>query len=295
MQDLPARLLVAVSGGCDSMALLRLLHEIGGRELRVVHFDHRWRAESGAEARWVGAEARRLGRAVTIGRAPADLKKCEAAARQARYTFFARVARRQKTVDLVLAHHADDLVETFLLQLFRGAGSGARGLLGRSERDGLVLHRPWLSVRRAEIVALAQSRAWTWREDASNRDLRLRRNRLRHDLLPRLREVFGSSVDENLARAAHLAQVEGEWLESLCRPRAQTAELAIKQLRELPLALRRRTIRAWLQYHSTPDLGFAEIEAVAGLLERGQPAKINLPGGRHVRRRAGIIFIENGR
>jgi tRNA(Ile)-lysidine synthase len=288
---LPEALLVAVSGGVDSVALLHALVRSGRRPV-VLHFDHGWRPESGADAKWVRTLAGRLGLKFVAGKMAAGKAPRETVARSARYAFFARAARRLKIPDLVLAHHADDQVETFLLQLLRGTGAAGRGMDSVAQRSGLVLHRPWLGVWKKEIIASARGEKLTWREDATNLDPRHRRNRIRGRLLPYLRKLIAPGVAENLWRAAEIARAESAWLDALCAEDAARPELSTAVLREAPVARQRRTILRWLQARAVIDLGFAEVEAVRGLLEKVAPAKINLPGGKHARRRGGKIFLE---
>jgi tRNA(Ile)-lysidine synthetase-like protein len=292
LATLPASPLVAVSGGVDSVALLHALAATGRRPI-VLHFDHGWRMESAADAQWVRAAARRHGLRFLAAKMRATAKAPrEADARAARYAFFARIARKLKTPDLVLAHHADDQVETFLLQLLRGSGADGHGMEPVTRRHGLVLHRPWLGLWKREILAYARQNRLAWREDATNADPRHRRNRLRRRVLPSLRRLFGPRVDENLWRAAELARAEGQWLDALCAEVAAGAELALQPLRASPLAQQRRTILRWLQARGIADLSFADVEAVRGLLDRPLPAKINLAAGKFARRRAGKIFLQ---
>jgi tRNA(Ile)-lysidine synthase len=290
LEGLPEKLLVAVSGGVDSVALLAALVR-AGRKPVVLHFDHGWRKESAAEAKAVRALAREHGLKIVVGKSPAT-KKNESAARAARYAFFVQAAEKAGTHDLVLAHHADDQVETFLLQLLRGAGAGARGMEPRARRGGLVLHRPWLALWKKQIVAYARARHLTWSEDASNADTRHRRNLVRRRLLPYLRKIAGPETPQKLWRAAEIARAENEWLDTLCCADAEGGELSVTRLRAAPLAQQRRTVLRWLQMRGIADVAFADVEAVRGLLEHRDPAKINLSRGRFARRRAGTIFIE---
>jgi tRNA(Ile)-lysidine synthetase-like protein len=216
----------------------------------------------------------------------------EADARAARYAFFAQAARRLRIRDLVLAHHADDQVETFLMQLLRGTGAAGRGMDFLSKRDGLILHRPWLGVWKKEIAAYARKRKLSWREDATNADTRHRRNLVRKKLLPYLQKHFSAKVAENLFRAAEVARAEGEWLDALCATAAKERELVVKALRMSPLAQQRRTILRWLQARGVKNISFADVEAVRGMLEDMGTAKINLSAGKFARRRSGKIFVE---
>ena len=292
LDGLPEKLLVGISGGLDSMALLHALVQ-DGRKPTVLHFDHGWRKESASDAAWVKEQARQAGLKFFGGRARAvKNNQRETEARVARYAFFMRASRRFNITDLVLAHHADDQVETFLLQLLRGAGAGARGMDPVSPRGGLKVHRPWLGIWRKEIAAYARRRRLTWRDDSTNADPRHRRNLIRHRVLPYLKRQFSPAVTQNLWRAAEIARAESLWLDTLCAVSAAKPELAVKALRARPLAGQRRTILRWLQARGVPDLSFADVEAVRGLLEQALPAKINLGGGKFARRRAGILFVD---
>jgi len=291
LTGLPETLLVGVSGGVDSVALLHALTKIGRKPV-VLHFDHGWRAESGTDAEFVRELARRLGLKYVGGKMRASKNHREADARTARYTFFAKTAKRVGIPHLVLAHHADDQVETFLLQLVRGSGAAGRGMDPVSERDGLILHRPWLGVWKKEIVAYARRHKLSWRDDITNADTRHRRNLIRRRVLPYLEKQFGLAVTENLFRAAEIARAESEWLDALCAESAKERELSVKTLRAAPLGKQRRTILRWLQQCGVTNISFADVEAVRALMENHATAKINLSAGKFARRRAGKIFVE---
>ena len=291
LRDLPEALLVGVSGGLDSAALLHALMATGRKPV-VLHFDHGWRAESEADATWVRDLARDAGLRFVRGKAPESTAHREAEARAARYAFFARTARRLGIPDLVLAHQADDQVETFLLQLLRGSGSAGRGMKPLSERDGLILHRPWLGIWRKEIRAYVRRHRLAWREDASNRDVRHRRNLIRQQVLPYLKRKISPQVVENLWRSAEIARAEGEWMDALCENQVSGKELNVKLLRDSPPGWQRRLVLRWLQGLGLRNLDFADVEAVRELATKREPAKVNLSEGKFARRRAGKIFIE---
>jgi tRNA(Ile)-lysidine synthetase-like protein len=291
--SLPQTLFVGVSGGVDSMVLLHALVASGRRPI-VLHFDHGWREESVADAELVAEEAARLGLKF-IGARMRPSKKQEARARAQRYAFFARSARKIGIFDLVLAHQADDQVETFVLQLLRGSGSAGTGMSSESRRDGLILHRPWLGVWKRDILAYARRCKIKWRDDATNADTRYRRNLVRHAFLPYLRRKFGAHVEANLWRAATIARAESDWLDNLCSAASTQERLAVRTLAAGPVAQQRRTLLRWLQARGVADISFADIESVRGLLAQRVPAKVNLAGGKFARRRAGFLFVESAR
>jgi len=299
------RALIAVSGGRDSVALLHALHEFGHKKLTVVHLDHQLRGRaSAADARFVEKLAAKLGypcitgRADVCGYATERGLSLEHAARELRHVFFAGVARRTRCRTVILAHHADDQVGTCLFNFLRG--SGAAGLAGMrpesTQRIGattLTFLRPVLGIRRAEIDAFLAARKIRWREDASNRSAAHTRNRLRERVLPVLAAEFGPAFPDAILRAAEIFSAEDAWMRAEAEKSDIGPELDVKPLLAAPLALRRRVVRAWLERAGVAEAGFAEVERVLELLdtERG-PAKVNLPGDRHARRRAGKLFIE---
>jgi tRNA(Ile)-lysidine synthase len=294
------RVLAGISGGADSVAMLHLLHEAGFRKLIVCHLNHGLRGRAAAaDAKFVEKLAAKLefpfvGERVAV----AELAKerglsVETAAREARYEFFAREAKRRCCRTIFLAHQADDQAETFLFNLLRGTGAaGLAAMRPISKRAGLTIVRPLLGIWRAELLEWLGERRLKFREDASNADPRFTRNRLRHEIIPAIEQAFGRAVRPALWRAAELAAAENQWLEAQLGA-IPAAPLKVLELRKLPLALLRRTLLNWLRAHRISALGFAEVEAVRTLLEPGASvAKINLPGDRHARRRAGSLFIE---
>ena len=305
-RDFPpqARYLIGVSGGRDSVALLHWLINLGYKKLIVCHLNHQLRGRSSdADARFVEKLAAKYGVNFELGaanvRALAKKKKMsiETAAREARYSFFAKVAKGQRRGTIFLAHHADDLVETFLLNLFRGAGlTGLTAMREVSTRrvDELTLTivRPMLSVWRAEVDDYVRGHRLRFREDASNKNLAAMRNRIRNRIIPYLEKILGRSIRQNIWRTAMVAAEEEKWIDSEV-PDSTHADLSVPKLRALPVALQRRAILKWLRVQNVSDIGFDMIESVRSLADPGAPiAKVNLPRDRHVRRRAGRIFIE---
>ena len=221
----------------------------------------------------------------------------ETAAREARYAFFAETARRRKCRTIFVAHHADDLVETFLINLFRGAGSaGLSAMREISTRriDGvdLTIVRPFLCVWRKEIDDYIREHRLTFREDATNKNLTPLRNRIRHRIIPYLEKMLGRNIRQNIWRTAMIAADEEKWIESELRDSTH-ADLSVVKLRALPVALQRRALLKWLRAQNISDVGFDAIERVRSLADHDtRIAKVNLPQNRHARRRAGKIFIE---
>jgi tRNA(Ile)-lysidine synthase len=202
------RLVVAVSGGADSLALLDLTARAApglGLSLLVAHLDHAWRAGSDADAAFVCAEAAARGLPFRGERA-SGIEPSEAAGRAARQRFLAETCRREHADGVLLGHTADDQAETVLLRLLRG--TGVDGLAGmRPERtlevegQPLRLLRPLLGVGRAAVGAYCLARGLAPRQDPSNADPRFLRNRVRSELLPRLVELQPRAI-ESLARLA---------------------------------------------------------------------------------------------
>jgi tRNA(Ile)-lysidine synthase len=301
-----SRYLIGVSGGRDSVALLHQLVDLGYRRLVVCHLDHQLRARaSGADARFVERLAAKLHCKFELGRTDVAALACkskqsvETAGRMARHEFFAVVARRRRCHTLFLGHHADDLVETFLMNLFRGTGpagfSGMREISSlRVSGTELQIVRPLLGVWREEIDRYGKARRLKFRDDITNQSLGPVRNRVRHLLIPYIEKQLGRKVRSTIWRAAMIAADEAEWLEGLVdKKQSEAGQLDSHKLRAQPRALQRRTIHKWLQSRGVGNLDFELIERVRALLDpETTTAKTNLPHDRHVRRRAKKIFIE---
>jgi tRNA(Ile)-lysidine synthase len=299
-----ARYLIGVSGGRDSVALLHWLISLGYKDLTVCHLNHRLRGRSSdADGQFVGKLAAKYQTDFDIGSADvrALAKKreisIETAAREARYAFFAETARRRNCGTIFVAHHADDLVETFLINLFRGSGNaGLSAMREISTRriDGvdLTIARPFLCVWRKEIDDYVGEHRLRFREDATNKNLNPLRNRIRHRIVPYLEKTLGRNIRQNIWRTAIIAAEEEKWIETEL-PDSKHADLSVVKLRALPIALQRRALLKWLRTQNVSDVGFDAIERVRSLADRDvRIAKVNLPGNRHARRRAGKIFIE---
>lgn len=269
------RIVVAVSGGVDSMVLLRLLHVLAskyGWKLAVAHFNHQLRGRSSdADERLVRQTAKKLGLPFVGGRGDvrgfsrANKLSLEMGARRLRHDFLARAAARLKSGSIALAHHADDQVELFFLRIFRGSGGeGLSGMKWRNASPGdpkLSLVRPLLDVSKSELEAFARDNKTAFRQDASNLRLDIRRNRIRRKLLPLLRRDYQPALDRVVLRLMDIAGAEAEfvgqaaraWLKNRAAP-APGFSKASRRARfdELPAAIQRRCIQLQLLRRGIP-------------------------------------------
>ena len=299
-------LLVAVSGGADSTALAAALAEWRPRlklKLTLAHLHHGIRgAEADADAEFVRRLARRLRAGFVLGRAdvPGLSRKkglsIEMAAREARYAFLARAARRAGADAIVTAHTADDRAETVLLRLARGTGpQGLAGIPYRSEHGGVPVIRPMLDATRAQVEAYLKRRGMAWREDSTNRNPEHLRNRVRHEILPLLEARLNPRLREALCRMAAIAGEENRWME---REAARLAfDGAVVPLAGAPVPLARRAVRAWLGKKGVPpeSLDFETVERVRSLAAgRRGGGSVPLPGAWRVVREAGALRVVRG-
>jgi len=198
--------LVAVSGGADSVALLHLLHALAPSwrlTLHVVHVDHGLRPESAADAAFVRDLGARLGVPVEVERVHVGPGSVEAAARAARYAALEAWAERLGAARIAVGHTLDDQAETVLMRMLDGAG--VRGLAAIPPVRGRII-RPLVEIRREALRALLTAEGIAWVEDPTNRDPKFVRNRIRHELLPLLAASYATDVVEALARVARLAR-----------------------------------------------------------------------------------------
>lgn len=206
---------LAVSGGADSTALLAALadlqDELGFRAV-VLHVDHGLRPDSHDDARFVEALAARFGlRCRTlrarIRRRPRE--SVEMAARRTRLAFFKRMTRELVLDAIATGHHADDVAETFIMRMARGAGpEGLAGLKPVSHVDGITFIRPLLGLRDSDLRTYLRRRGLTWREDSTNTDTSILRNKVRHVILPFLREHLDPHITEHLCKSAAILRGE---------------------------------------------------------------------------------------
>lgn len=306
-----AGVLIGVSGGADSVALLRGLTAAAPQlalTLVAAHLDHQLRgAESAADAEWVRrlcdslrvplvSESRDISRFAEVSG-----RGLEETAREVRYEFFARAAREHAATFVAVAHTADDQVETVLHRLLRGTGvEGLRGMpAARRLVEKVTLVRPLLDVSRRDVRAYLGRLSQEWREDPSNLDVSLTRNWIRHRLLPVVRERY-SRVDGALLRLARqagemqavIASLAARTLSEACIDATpEVVHIDCTRLVGLPAHLVREVLRlAWRrQDWPSGGLTFAHWDALARLVEGGPNA--DFPGGVHAARRGGLLVL----
>jgi tRNA(Ile)-lysidine synthetase-like protein len=286
---------VGVSGGADSVALLRLLQQRPDLSLHVVHLDHQTRgAESTGDADFVRSMAAMLALPCTIAlRSEIEATMEELPAntssryRAARIALFRKVVTEHGLSGVVLAHHADDQAETVLVRLLRG--SGAMGLAGMEELTdlgGLRMARPLLGVRREALRGYLQSIGQSWREDASNESDKYLRNRLRR-LVADSPEMF-AALNE-LGDACGMLR---EWVRASAP--VLGACFAVSQLADLPPILAAESARRWLVERGVPpdQLAPATIARLVSMAtDAGSAARAHFPGRMPVRRKGGTIAV----
>jgi tRNA(Ile)-lysidine synthase len=301
-----APVIAGVSGGVDSVVLLDLLQRAEFRKLAVAHFHHGLRGKAAnRDAEFVRALAGETGAAFVAGRGQTRVRAAqkresiEEAARKLRRAFFARAAKKHGAKILFLGHHAGDAAETVLFHLARGGGSrGLSSLRGQSplDRSGIDIVRPLLGFTRQEIAAYAGARRLAFCEDETNNSRTHTRNRLRHEVMPALAAAVGHDPLPALARAAEILAAEDDFFDEWACARASAAQIETRRLKREPVALQRRWLRAWLRARTGSGIDFETVERARDLaLSNESPAKMNLPRGYHLRRRAGKLFVERTR
>jgi len=303
--------LVGVSGGVDSMVLLDLLRKTGAT-LHVVHVNYGFRgAESDADEALVASACARWSIPCTVHRASASWrdatagKSLQEAARDLRYDVMFDTAKSIGSETVVVAHNLDDQAETVLLRLFRGSGvesvAGMRVRRPLRRHDDVLLVRPLLFATRQEIAEYASQQGLLYRADASNLDPRFDRVRVRHTVLPAIREAFGDAAVRNLTEASmRLAEIVDHGvgplidsdLASLVDEHATHVRLDLEGLRALPSGRRRQALlRALHRYLPRVPHRTSVIERIEGLMD-GPPGKHVRFGSSAIwRDRASLVFV----
>lgn len=310
------RVLVAVSGGVDSMTLLHVLRHLAadwGLKLSVAHLDHGMRPESADDAQFVADHARSLGLPIVQDAidVPAiidrDSGSPEAVAREARYRFLREAARTTTASTVALGHTLDDRVETFFINVLRGAGvSGLAGMPATRSECDLRYVRPLIDCSRAQIEAYAERAGVPYREDPSNRDPKYERNRVRHELMPLL-ETFNPRVREAVGRATEALSDVDDYLHAdadrlLDRSRIEVTDTGrvwdAAPLRAAHRGLRRQALRQAIVRINQAIVGVTteHIEALADLLHQARSGRsVSLPGGLWARYQADQLIINRSK
>lgn len=318
------RVLVAVSGGPDSVALLHLLLRLSedlSIALHTFHMDHGLRRDSSDDAAFVERIAREWRLPITVvrrnvGHERRPRESIQQAARRIRYAAMRHVASHVDAQRIALGHQTDDQAETVLMRLIRG--SGVTGLGGMRRRRGPYI-RPLLELTRADIMAYCDAFRLEFREDPSNRSTRYLRNKIRLELLPLLTAEYNPNIRLTLNRTAALLQDDDDLLELLAHKafrrmqdgqseggrgeaghqpgdgHDRSVHLSVRDLLLQPMALRRRIVRHALRHVAGTLLAvtYEHIEAVLALLDADVGAAVNLP--RRVRVNRGhdaLVFLQ---
>ena len=261
------RVAVAVSGGADSVALLRVLLELRerlGLVLHVAHFNHQLRGEEAdADERFVAELARQhdlpffAGRADVRAHAETNKLSIEHAARELRYQWLLELAHNENLEPIATAHNADDQAETVLMRFLRGAGTeGLAGIHPFLVRDDVRIVRPLLTTSRAQIEEFLHRLNQPWREDHTNRDTKHTRNRIRHELLPLLERDYNPGIRRLLRDTAEIARTENRtwlfWALDAIQPTGEPHTLSLANFTGLGAAIQRRLLKTFLEWESLP-------------------------------------------
>ena len=311
--------LVAVSGGADSLALLYGLHALHSQlncQLHVAHLNHCLRPDADADADFVQQHAAHLELPCTLQSTdvPRLVKQwklsVEAAARSARYEFFEEVCKQIGATKVALGHHQDDTAETVLMNLFRGSGS--TGLKGITPVRDLKFIRPIARFTRQQIEEFLASNGLVPRQDSTNTDTRYLRNRIRHALIPRLESDYNPNIKAGLSRTADVLGAESEYLDTVAWEAFETCQvrdpdrakalttlesvvLDREKFQQFHIAVQRRVLRLsfFEMLGSMDDLYFVHCEAMLNVIEGNTPnAALALPNGLRFRRVYQYLIFE---
>ena len=302
-----ARVVAALSGGADSVALTLLLRELAGPGefvlAGVAHLNHQLREAADGDEQFcrelaasfslpIDVERVDVARAARRGRI-----SLEAAGHRERYAFFRRAAARVEADRVATGHHRDDQAETCLMRLVRGAGPD--GLAGIRPRAGCVV-RPLLHVSRTELRTWLEGRGQPFREDETNRDPAFTRNRVRHELIPFLEARFSPSIAGVLARTAEIVRADAEWMDAAA-DEAAPAVLALGERRAAldagallrqPPAIARRLARRALEHVAGRGPEFEPVERLLAVAAApgGEIREADFPGCRVEWRSARLVI-----
>ncbi len=301
-QLLPSQqsVLVAVSGGQDSLCLIKLLIDLQpkwGWDLAIAHCDHRWRSDSADNAEYIKQLAEFWQLSFYSQRAE-QIPKTEADARQWRYQVLSQTARTHNYTYIVTGHTKSDRAETLLYNLIRGSGADGLQALTWKRPVEIEAHphhtiwlvRPMLEILRSQTGEFCQDQQLKIWEDSTNQDLKYARNRIRTELIPYLQTHFNPQTEQALAQTAELLQAEVDFLEQATEELYQQAIAPVPDstglqinrliLRQAPLALQRRVMRRYLQQMLPTSPSFEQIEKMTTLITAPNRSQTDpFPGG----------------
>jgi tRNA(Ile)-lysidine synthase len=283
------RVLAAVSGGPDSIALLSVLFELSegwGIEVEAAHYNHRLRgAEADRDQACAQTVARQLGVPFHVGMSAQarPRKNVEEGARAERYAFLFELAKRLGCTRIATGHTLDDQAETVVMRLLRGSGPGGLTGIVPVRSDGVI--RPLIECDRAMVLAYLRDRNLPSCEDSMNADPRFLRSRVRHEVMPLLRSI-NPLAPRALARTANAAAADDAVLDRLVGDLlaqfvAESGALVLSDLKAVPAELQARVVRSWLAERrgSLRSIGFVHIEGILRLVHRAAPGvSLPLPG-----------------
>lgn len=309
MVDNDKPIIVGVSGGADSMALLDVLSKIVSNKLIVAHLNHKFRGhEADKDAEFVRIESKKMGITAIIKEfdVPSYMKKtnlgAQVAARQVRYHFYSDVAEEWNSEVIALGHHADDQAETLLLRLIRGTGlQGLSGIPYKRDFNGINIIRPLLDIQRKEIENYCSTNLITYITDQSNFSTKYFRNEIRLNVIPMLSN-YNEKFSQHLHQLAKVTQDENNYLNNIAEIFMENnltineAEyiLDTKKLIDIDIALQRRVIYLILKYLKlNNDITYCNIDDILNLINQSHPSKsIDLPGAKAYRQYEKLVFTQ---
>ncbi len=281
-------ILIAVSGGQDSLCLLKLLLDLQSKwewKIAIAHCDHGWKYDTG-----IADHVQQIAQNWQISfylKSAFHLEETEAAARKWRYQALIEIAQENNITTIVTGHTQSDRAETLLYNLIRGAGSDGLSALTwqRFLTDNITLVRPLLTINRSETLEFCQQFNLPIWEDVGNKNLDYARNRIRQELIPYIKTNFNPQVETTLAQTAEIIKDETEYLESCAKKILEKAinedgnQLNRLVLRSIPLALQRRVMRQFLLQNIPKNPNFEQIESLTNLITAPRRSRIaSLPG-----------------
>lgn len=305
-------ILAGVSGGPDSVALVYVLNELKyalGFHLSIAHFDHRLRAESGADARFVQKLAALLNVPFVLGKSHSSRQKNKASvenmAREERYAFLAKTAKKIKADAVAVAHTQDDLAETVLMRVIRGSGlRGMRAILPQRIIFQTQIIRPFLNITKPEVLAFLKARRISFRLDATNKKEDFLRNKIRLKLLPFLEKEYNPKLRDGLCHISLNAALDYDYLEQQASKAFDKAVFLSKAggavslragvLKKLHPSLMRMVIRKGVDriHGSVMEISTRHIQEIEDLLHnRPDNTVVNLPRGIFIRLKRNKLTI----